>query len=188
LPIIYSDREPYQGYKEPDMQELINESIITMVNDGTLSMERVKSLIYIKSFIDRISTRNYLEEESARDLEKKYGVRPNIITWGDYFQTEIATSLAVLSEEEFDRAVATLRFDMVASWFIFCEKGDDFFEWVELTHEAIVQAKESGYTQEEEEILHLKILKDYYTNLGLVNNFTDAEMQWFDGFQEAKVV
>jgi len=59
---------------------------------------------------------------------------------------------------------------------------------VDLTHEAIVQAKESGYTQEEEEILHLKILKDYYTNLGLVNNFTDAEMQWFDGFQEAKVV
>ncbi len=170
------------------MQELINESIMTMVNDGTLSIERVKSLIYVKSFIDRIATKTYIEEESACELEKKYGVRPNIITWGDYFQTEIATSLAVLSDEEFERAVTTLKFDMVASWFIFCEKGDDFFKWVDATHEAIIQAKDSGYTEEEEEILHLKILKDYYENLGLVNNFTDAEMQWFTGFQEAKVV
>jgi hypothetical protein len=170
------------------MQEMINESIMTMVNDGTLSMERVKSLIYIKTFIDRIASKNYIEEESARELEKKYGVRPNIITWGDYFQTEIATSLAVLSEEEFEKALETLKFDMVASWFIFCEKGDDFFEWVDSTHSAIIESRNSGYTEEEEEILHLKILKDYYTDLGLVNNFTDAEMQWFNGFQEAKVV
>ncbi len=174
--------------KETDMTELINESIMTMVNDGTLSIERVKSLIYIKSFIDRISTKNFIEESSAQELERKYGVRPNIITWGDYFQTEIATSLAVISEDEFEKAVDTLKFDMVASWFIFCEKGDDFFEWVDTTHDTIKEAKESGYTEEEEEILHLKILKDYFTNLGLVNNFTDAEMQWFTGFQEAKVV
>lgn len=170
------------------MQELINESIMTMVNDGTLGIERVKSLIYIKTFIDRISTKNYIEEESARELERKYGVRPNIVTWGDYFQTEIATSLAVLSDEEFNKALDTLKFDMVAGWFIFCEKERDFFEWVDATHEEIIRAKDSGYTQEEEEILHLKILKEYYVNLGLVNNFTDAEMQWFNGFQEAKVV
>ena len=87
-----------------------------------------------------------------------------------------------------EKAVATLKFDMVASWFIFCEKGDDFFEWVDSTHAAIVEARDSGYTEEEEEILHLKILKDYYINLGLVNNFTEAEMHWFNGFQEAKVV
>lgn len=170
------------------MQEIINESILPMVNDGTLSIERIKSLVYIKNFIDRISTKTYLSEESAQELEKRYGVRPNIISWGDYFQTEMATSLVVISDEEFGRALETLKFDMVASWVIFCEKDDAFFEWVDATHDTIVRAKDSGYTAEEEEILHLKILRDYYTNLGLVNNFTEGEMQWFAGFQEAKVV
>jgi hypothetical protein len=170
------------------MIELVNESIMTMVNDGTLSLERINNLIYVKSFIDRIASKHYIEERTARELEAKYGVRPNIITWGDYFQAEMATSLMVISDEEFNRAVETLKFDIVASWIIFCEKDNDFFEWVECTHEAIVNSNKTVYSEEEDEILHLKILKDYYVDLGLVNNFTDAEMQWFTGFQEAKVV
>ncbi|MDM7987069.1 MAG: hypothetical protein QUS13_07035 [Smithella sp.] len=170
------------------MQDVINESILGMINDGTMSIERVNNLVYIKSFIDRIATKKYIEEDAAADLERKYGVRPDIVTWGDYFQSEMATSLMVVTDEEFNRAVETLKFDMVASWVIFCEKKNDFFEWVDNTHAAITGCKDSGFTEEEEEILHLKILKDYYTDLGLVNNFTEAEMQWFTGFQEAKVV
>lgn len=170
------------------MQDLINGSIISMVNEGTMSVERINNLIYVKSFIDRIATRKFIEEDAAQDLERKYGVKPDLITWGDYFQSEMATSLMVVSDEEFNRAVETLKFDMVASWVIFCEKEQAFFEWVDDTHAALVNAKESGFTEEEEEILHLKIMKDYYTDLGLVNNFTEAEMKWFTGFQEAKVV
>ncbi|MBN2160886.1 MAG: hypothetical protein JW807_15965 [Spirochaetes bacterium] len=170
------------------MKDLINESIMTMINEGSMSLERINNLIYIKAFIDRIATKKYIEEEAARDLERKYGVRPDIITWGDYFQSEMATSLMVVPDEEFNRAVETLKFDMVASWIIFCEKEQDFFDWVDSTHAAITECKEKGFTEEEEEVLHLKILKDYYTDLGLVNNFTESEMKWFNGFQEAKVV
>jgi hypothetical protein len=170
------------------MKELINESLLPMISDGSLGIDRINSLIYIKEFIDRISSKNYLDEATACDLEKKYGVRPNIVTWGDYFQTEMATSLQVIPDEEFLRAVETLKFDMVASWVIFCEKDDAFFDWVDSTHEMIAENKASNYTEEEEEILHLKILKDYYVGLGLVNNFTDSEIHWFSAFQEAKVV
>lgn len=170
------------------MKELINESILSMVNDGSMSVDRINSLIYIKEFIDRIASRHYLAEEAAAELQKKYGVRPNIITWGDYFQTEMAASLMVLPDEEFLKAVETLKFDMVASWVIFCEKESAFFEWVDDMHASITSCKSGNFTEEEEEILHLKILKEYYVGLGLVDNFTESEMHWFSAFQEARVV
>jgi hypothetical protein len=170
------------------MQEIINESIMPMISDGTLSVVRINNLIYIKTFIDRISTKNYIEEVAAQDLQKKYGVRPNIITWGDYFQTEMATSLMIIPDEEFEKALATLKFDMVASWVIFCEKDEAFFEWVDNTYQEITNSKSDNFTEEEEEILHLRILMEYYTNLGLVNKFTEAEMKWFAGFEEAEAI
>ncbi len=170
------------------MEELINGSLVEMINDGRISMRRANNLIYIKSFINRISTKNFIEEEAIRDLEKKFGVRPNIVTWGDYFQTQMATSLMVLSDEEFERGLETLKFDMVASHYIFCEKDGSFFEWVDNTYTALTEAKSGGYTEEEEEIIHLKILKDYYVDLGLVDNFTEVEKEWFAGFQEAEAI
>jgi hypothetical protein len=167
------------------MQELMNESIITLINDGLLSVKRINSLIFIKSFIDRISTGTYIDEETAARLGEKFGARPTIVTWGDYFQSEMATSLLVVSDAEFEKAVQTLKFDMVASWIIFSEKDDEFFDWVDATHAKIIDSGKNDYTEEENEILHLKILKDYYKNLGLVNAFTEAELCWFVGFREA---
>lgn len=170
------------------MEELINESLVEMINDGRISMGRANILIYIKSFINRIATKNFIEEDAIHDIENKYGVRPNIVTWGDYFQTQMATSLMVLSDEEFERGLETLKFDMVASQIIFCEKDLSFFEWVDDTYTTITELKSSDYTEEEEEIIHLKILKDYYVNLGIVNNFTEPEMRWFTAFQEAEAI
>ena len=134
------------------MKELINESILSMVNDNSMSIGRINSLIYIKEFIDRIASKHYLTEEAAVELEQKYGVRPNIITWGDYFQTEMATSLMILPDDEFLKAVETLNFDMVASWIIFSEKDGVFFKWVDDMHATITACKSAGFTEEEEEI------------------------------------
>ncbi|OHD71040.1 MAG: hypothetical protein A2W19_08495 [Spirochaetes bacterium RBG_16_49_21] len=168
------------------MEELLNDSIIEMVNDGILSMRGINNLIFIKSFIDRVASKKFIDKEAVMNLEKKYGVRPNIITWGDYFQTQMATTLHVLSDDEFDRAVDTLKFDIIASYTIFSEKDRSFFEWVELTYMTIMNHKEADFTPDEEEIIHLRILMDYYENVGIVNNFTESEMYWFAGFQEAQ--
>ncbi len=170
------------------MQELLNRSILPLVSDGTLSMGRVNALIYVKGFIDRIAGSEYIGDAAARELEGRYGARPDVVTWGDYFQTEMATSLLVLPDEEFNRAVDTLRFDMVAAWVIFSEKDPSFFEWVDGAYDAVVAMNHSDIGEEEEEILHLKILKDYYNDLEIVNGFTESEMQWFARFQEREVV
>ncbi len=168
------------------MTELINGSIMDMVNDGLFSMRRIAGLIYIKEFIDRVSDKKFIEEPELEKLEKKCGTRPNIITWGDYFQTEMAISLHGTSDDEFDRAVETLKFDIIASHTIFSEKERAFFEWVDLTYMAITNQKHSDFTTEEEEILHLKILMEYYRDMGIADGFLDTEMRWFNGFMEAK--
>ncbi|MBN2079515.1 MAG: hypothetical protein JW838_11160 [Spirochaetes bacterium] len=170
------------------MQELVNRSILPLVNDGTLSVGRVNSLIYVKDFIDRIAGNDYIGEDAARDIEGRYGARPDVVTWGDYFQTEMATSLLVLPDEEFDRAVETLRFDMVAAWVIFSGKDPSFFEWVDGAYETVMGTSRSEIGEEEEEILHLKILKDYYADLGILNRFSESEMEWFARFQERQVI
>jgi hypothetical protein len=171
------------------MNELMNEAVVAMINDGKLSMHKINQLIYIKEFIDRISTNNYISDETAEKIYKQYGVFPNIITWGDYFQTELATNLQHLSEEEFDKAVDTVKFDMLASFTIFSEKDLSFFEWVDKTYTEIISYNNNDhYSEEEEEVLHLKILMDYYKDLGIKDEFTEAEKVWLDSFGEAEAI
>lgn len=167
------------------MDRLLNEAIMPMLNDGLISVERLKDLIYIKDFIDRISTKKYIKESDAREIELKYGVFPNIITWGDYFQTEMATSLQCLSDDEFTTAVDAVKFDMISSHTIFSNKDSYFFEWVENTFNGFYDGEKRDYSEEEKEIIHLRFLKDYYLDLGIVPNFTAEEIKWYAVFQEA---
>ena len=166
------------------MELLINDVILELLNESKISVSRLHSLIYIKEFIDRIASKKYLETKDVESLKKQYGVSPNIVTWGDYFQTELASSLLKLSDEEFEKALATIKFDMISSYIIFSEKEKDFFEWIERNRNAIDEEKEL-LSEEEEEIIHLKILKDYYIDLGILDNFTPEERMWYNSFSEA---
>jgi len=169
------------------MKELINEGIIPMVNDGLFSMKRIMNLIYIKEFIDRISSRSYLEDKDIGSIFQRFGVKPDVLTWGDYFQTELAISLSSMTDEEFDRALETVQFDMMAACIIFSGKDKAYFDWVEITWMEIVNTKDSGHTEDEKDIIHLKIMMDYYVNLGLIDDFTPAEKEWFSLFEDARV-
>jgi len=172
------------------MEKIFNDALIPFVNNGQLPFRRLESLIEIKKIIDRISTKTYILKEDVLDLEKKYGVKPTVISWGDYFQTELATSLIDDSDEDFFNAIETVKFDMISSEMIFANKDSLFFEWVESSYNDIIEKsnEETVYTEEEEEILHLKILKDYYVDMGLVDNFTKAEKKWYDSFKEAVAI
>lgn len=170
------------------MQELLNEAVIEMLNEGLISMKRVKDLIDIKEFIDRISTKKYINDKDVYTLVRRYGVMPTIVTWGDYFQSDLASALQVVSDEEFDRILDTIRFDVISSHIIFCEKENDFFQWVESMYTTITASKIEGYNEEEEEILHLKILMDYFVNMGIADNFSESEMKWYYNYSEAQAV
>jgi hypothetical protein len=170
------------------MKELINPALLPMINNGMLSVERINHLIYVKEFVDRIAGKNYVSEQTVAGLKKLYGVEPNIITWGDYFQTELASALPDVSDREFERAVDTVRFDMISSYRIFSNKEWSFFLWVEEQYREVMARGEKEYTEDETEILHLHVLMEYYRDMELKDAFTEGEILWYEPFKEAMAV
>ena len=170
------------------MRELITCAILPVINEKGMSSERLDQLIYIRDFIDRISSRNYINDEDLGRIEAKYGVMPDIVSWGDFFQAEMATSLQNVPDEEFFRAFETVKFDMISSYLIFKDKGPEFFEWVDNSCRWFEGKDEARLTEEEREILHLGILMEYYSQLAINGNFTDSEMKWHSSFNQARAM
>lgn len=166
----------------------MNEHLDEIIKINDLSERRVDAFNTIKEFIDRISTKKYLEQETLGNLKDQFGVLPNIVTWGDYFQTELAASLLMLTDDEFAMALDTLKFDMISSYIIFHGKGKRFFRWILEECDDITEKETADYDEAEEELVHLKILMDYFVNLGLKDNFTPEEMRWYKDFEEARAM
>ncbi|HOP65019.1 MAG TPA: hypothetical protein PK358_14260 [Spirochaetota bacterium] len=170
------------------MNELINRALMPVINENGMTSGRIDCLIHIKEFIDRISGRDYLSMDDIVKLKQRYGVIPDVATWGDYFQAELGTTFREMSDQIFFSAIDTVKFDMISSFLIFDGKDDIFFDWVENSYFRIVATGNEDFTEEEQEVIHLKILKDYYIDLGLRNSFTDAEMLWHSSFKEAMAI
>lgn len=173
------------------MEILVNEAVIPIVNTGEIDGERIKSLISIKEMIDRLASSDYLHPEEIKSLEKKYGTKPTVCTWGDYFQAELATQFSDSSDNDFFRAIDTVRFDIISSIMIFSNKDATFMNWVDARFQEVIEEKgsESGkMTDDEKEIYHLKILMDYYTSMRLKNALTDLDTKWFNTYSEARAV
>jgi len=167
------------------MKELINRALMPVINENGMTIERMICLIHIKDFIDRISGKNYLSMDDLTKLEERYGVIPDVATWGDYFQAELGTTFRGMSDEIFFRAIDTVKFDMISSYMIFEGKDEVFHDWIEEAYEDIISVNCESFSDEEQEIIHLKILKDYYIDLGIKNAFTEAEVMWHSSFKEA---
>ena len=170
------------------MDSVLNKAIMPLINSMGISALRMVYLIYIKEFIDRISSKKYMQEDEVKRLEERFGEKPDVITWGDYFQTEIATTAKTLSDEEFMKIFETLKFDMISSYIIFKNKGTDFFEWIENSYSAIEMKPAAKLTDEDNEILHLRILMNYYKEMGLVDGFFESELKWHASFSDALAV
>lgn len=166
------------------MEKILNDSIIPVLSDGKISISKMKSLIHLKEFIDRISTNEYISRKTVQSIENRYGEIPDVITWGDYFQTELAMSSLTMNDEDFDKTVDTIRFDVMAAWDIFSSNTIEFQHWVdEMSQKIWILGKEDdNHSEEEREIVHLKILLDYYNDLGINGNFYESELIWYHNF------
>ncbi|MCL1864867.1 MAG: hypothetical protein FWF73_03550 [Spirochaetes bacterium] len=170
------------------MNRIINSAVIPLINSFGISSLRMMHLIYIKEFIDRISTKPYLHSDEVKILEEQFGVKPDILSWGDYFQSEIAVSAKCLSDDEFVRIFETFKFDMISSYIIFKNKGTDFFEWIENLYAGIEKKDVDQLTDEDNEIIHLRILMNYYKEMGIADRFSESELKWHSSFSEALAV
>ena len=170
------------------MFNLINRAVLPIINDRGISSIRLNELIDVKEFIDRISTRHYMQIDEIEKLEKKFGEKPDVVTWGDFFQAEMATSMKDIDDCGFIKAFETVKFDMISSYMIFNNKDKIFFEWIENSIRKIDMAEMETITEEDKEIIHLKILMDYYLELGIADKFLESETSWYSSFKEAMVM
>lgn len=166
------------------MERILNNSVMPLVNSGNINMLKINQLILLKEFIDRNSANSYLSEDCISDITQKYGTPPDVQTWGDFFQSEVAQDAYSYDDEEFMKTITTIKFDIMSAYEIFSEQKFEFFDWIEKNFADIVNNDTDDYTEEEKEILHLKILKDYYINMGLKNSFTPEEILWYGSFSE----
>lgn len=169
------------------MEYLLNDELIPLVNNGQLSLDKVECLIGIKEFVDRVCTKPFIAEKTVNEIYAKYKEYPTVKTWGEYFQTELVHDILGLSDEEFQKALDTVKYDIISSHMIFDGKDSSFYEWIIINYN-MCSNKDKASQQDFEEALHLKILMEYYQSLGIKDKFTYEEMTWYHSFKQAVAV
>lgn len=161
----------------------LNPELFDMVKTGKLSSKKILGLIHLKTLVDSYATKPFIDNEKLEEIKNKFGVYPDIMTWGDYFQTELASKFFDFSDEEFQTFLDTIRFDLVSAHLIFQSKPDNFKD--KIRSEALISKSIDSYlwSFENEESVHLEILLDYYENMGIGNKpLPLSEKIWYESF------
>ncbi len=170
------------------MEKIINQELIPLINNGQLSIPKIHSLISLREFINRIASKPYMRNDDISKIHDKYHVFPTVTSWGDYFQVELVHDILNYPDNDFIKAINTVKFDIISSHIIFSEKRASFFRQVNDWYDDISSKQEGVSLEDYEEICHLKILKDYYVNLGIEEKFTSQEINWYEEYKEAVAV
>lgn len=156
-----------------------------MVLRGQLSARKIVALLELREMVDRIAREPRVSPREAAELELKYGASPEIITWGDYFQTEVAAGYFDRTDEEFERTCDTVHFDLISAILVFGNKPSEFRQAVREEALIVGGLEPEIRTEEEKEMEHLGILLQYYEEMNLEKaELSDSDREWFDGFVE----
>lgn len=163
--------------------EGIHQQLQPLIDKGQLSARKIVALIELKEMVERFANVPFIPEEEIELIEQKFGAKPDIITWGDYFQTEVASRYFHYSDEDFEKIVSTIHFDIISSILIFKNKSEEFKD--KIKEEALILngMEKEKFTEEDEQILHLSILLQYYEEMGLEKaELSKEDMEWFESF------
>ncbi|MDH5718073.1 MAG: hypothetical protein OEZ22_10590 [Spirochaetia bacterium] len=167
----------------------INSITEEMISNKKVSPRKIKNIILIKKFIDRMAGRKFIPDSEINKIEAKYGVKPAIQTWGDYFQIEIVRDHVSKSDFEFEKIIQTVSFDIISSILIFSGKDEKFFEFVKERNIEISLKDPAKLNSEDEENIHLGILLNYYQEMGLsMDHMTNEDFSYFESFALRKAV
>lgn len=166
----------------------LNPELFDMMKRGQLSAEKIVTLIEIKRTVDRFAVTKFTDEKTMEELKEKFGVYPDIVTWGDYFQTEIASLFFPMEDQEFRKIADTIRFDLISSHLIFSEKPSYFYDKVR--GDALISKcfDEEFRSDTDKENIHLEILLDYFENMQLGKKpLSISDRRWYEVFDVQKV-
>ncbi len=163
--------------------EGIHPQLQPMIEKGQLNSRKIVLLIELKELVEKYAQVPFIPENEIEELEKKYGAKPEIITWGDYFQTEVASRFFHYSDKDFEKIINTIHFDIISSILIFKNKSEEFKKKIKEENLILSGLEKEKLTEEEEQLVHLGILLQYYEEMGLENAELDKEdREWFEYF------
>lgn len=169
----------------------LNPELFDMLKRGQLSSRKVVMLVELKYMVDSFATKNYIDDVKLEELKEKFGVYPDIITWGDFFQTEIASRFYNKSDAEFYQIIQTVRFDIISSHLIFSGKPNYFSDKVRgdaLISKSLGISPTADLLLQDEENIHLEILLDYFENMGLEDKpLSISDRAWYESFDLQKI-
>jgi hypothetical protein len=148
-----------------------------------LTPRKLRNLVNLANTAERLATRDYLDKAELDGIVGRFGVAPDVTTWGDFFAAEVAADHWEKSEPAFERICETVIFDFVAASLVFSDKPTAFYDSVMEQYNSCV-TKESGLrTAEDEEKIHLGIMAGYFHEMGLrKNRLSPDDMEFFDSF------
>lgn len=161
----------------------LNSELNEMLMRGQLSGKKIAELVHLKEYVDRLASTNYIAGKEMASLKDKFGVEPAIQTWGDYFQTELASQYFDLSDLDFEKIVQTVRFDLISSIKIFSEKSNEFNQTVYENGITVYGMNKDDWDEDQQEAAHLYILLQYFKDMGLKKENIELKDEiWFDTF------
>jgi len=164
----------------------INSALHDMIRRGQLGENKLTELRRLKKLVDAFALLPHIGEEELLRLEEKYGERPHVITWGDYFQTEVGSRYFESSDLEFSRIVETVKYDLISAVMIFKGKPSEFIDMIKRSGNEAYNISQDQWSSEQEQAAHLYILCNYYEELGLEQReLTDEEREWFANFTDS---
>lgn len=165
------------------MQPAVRRALESFILQKKLSPRKLRNLVGVATTAERLASRPYMEEAELDGIVGRFGVAPDVTTWGDFFAAEIASDHWEKSEAEFEKICETVTFDFIAACLIFAGKSQAFIDSV-MAQYTESSAKEKGLrNSDDEEKIHLGILGGYFNQMGLSKNrLSDTDMEFFDSF------
>ena len=164
----------------------LNSELDEFMEQDKLSDQKIKELLFLKSFIDRLATKPHISSEKLKEIKEKFGLLPNVITWGDYFQTEVATTHWMKTDHQFHLIIQTIIYDIIISIMIFSNKNHDFWE-KNYAPQLLSMGKGIENMPDqltEEETHHFDILFGYFDEMGLdISKLTQEDFSFFSQFK-----
>ena len=174
---------------ENTTMEALNYQLQELLVNKQLSPRKIRNLILLRKMINRLATKPYISDEEVASLEEKFGDKPDMITWGDYFQVEVGIEHADKSDNAFEKVIQTITFDLIAAILIFTDKDKSFITQIKDQQMKAQIKPAEKCTSNDEESIHLGILLGYFHEMGLnMRALTDQDIAYFEQFASKKAV
>lgn len=161
----------------------VRRALESFVLQKKLNPRKLRNLLAVAGAAERLSSRPYMAQNELDSIVARFGVEPDVTTWGDFFAAEIATDHWEKSDADFERICETVLFDFIAAAMVFSSKSAEFSERVLREYDESLSKEIGLRTADDDERIHLGILAGYHTQMGLEKSrLSGDDMDFFDSF------